>query len=371
MNTRLREKIGLTRYRAFATLERGIDFQDPALLGFFTTACEAVFGLMEGSNLHYEESIRWRTNSPAKVDIRLQSDEEKTHLRIDARMFKFWHFIIYIFIFAIVWSIFGNVMYALGFRLIDPLVTPELFVLVSAARFGSIGVCILIVDLILGIRRKRAIRASCSRLVSALEGFLELRETKDDPTIPRSKLIDLIPETAGGLDVADLHFTTSTGWRINPEMNDSEKIELIKTIRDAGFAEGTVVYPIAIQTFQSKGYILRTGDKIRISLTPRNDGTQIDFHSDLGGFAPLMTLFTTVIIMVIGALLISYFWVIPFRTTRGVGDIIEKLFWVSLFGSSLVWGTVRSVILSQRRKAIERGALRLVKSLEEKAGESD
>jgi hypothetical protein len=157
MSAEKRERCGLSRYRATTTLDGGIDPGDSALFDFFITACEAVFGPLEGYITRDEKTMRWGINSPSKVVAWLRTDEGKTDLRIDARMFKFWYFTIHIFIYLIVWNLFGFVMHFLGVLRIDPLVVPNLFLILSALRFGSIGACMMIVHLIFRSRRKRAV----------------------------------------------------------------------------------------------------------------------------------------------------------------------------------------------------------------------
>lgn len=364
MSARTKESNGLSRFRATATLDREVDTGNPTLFDFFVTACEAVFGQMGGYVIRDEDSLKWQLSTAAKMAVRLSSGEGKTDIHVDARMFKFWYFATHILFYIIFWNLFAIVMRFLGVGRIDPLVVPGLFLLVSAIRFGSIGICLLILHLIFRSSRKRAFSTAFVTLVSAIESFLEIETNIDDPTAYRKSIIDVLPTVGRGPGMIDLHFSTNTKWRINPDMDEDGKDKLRNTICSAGFNEGFVDYHLESKTRKPVGFILRAGSKIQILLSPRSEGTQIDFWSDLSGFVPILTMLTTVGIVAVAGILIGYFHVIDYGATRRLGGLFESLFWYSLFFSVGLWNAVRAILLSLRKAKIKEGASRFVEMLE-------
>jgi len=364
MNARIRERNKLSRFHATATLDREADIGNPALLDFFVSACEAVFGQMDGSISRDGDSLKWGLNTAAKMTVRIRPGQGETNIHIDAQMFKFWYFTIHVLLYVVLWNIFAMVMYFLGVGLIDPLVVPGLFMLFSALRFGSIGLCLLILHLILRSRRKRAFDAAFATLVSAIENFLEIETDVDDPNACRESILRVLPKTGRGPVMADLHFSIFTKWRINPDMGVGEKDKLNNAIRTAGFSVGFMDYRLDIKTFKPVGFILRGGSKIQISLSPRSEGTQIDFWSDISGFVPVMTILTTVGIVAVVGILIGYFHAMEYGVLGRMGEFFENLFWGSLFVSIGLWNAVRAIILWSRRSRIEEGAPKLVQMLE-------
>ncbi len=148
MNAKTKERHGLFRFRGTATLDREVDVGDTPLFGFFVTACEAVFGQLGGYITRDEDNVKWRIGHPAKMVAWITPGNGRTDIRVDARMFKFWYVLTLVFFYLIFWNIFGVVMRYLGVIFIDPFVEPGRFLIVSAIRFGSIGICVLILHLI-------------------------------------------------------------------------------------------------------------------------------------------------------------------------------------------------------------------------------
>ncbi len=180
MNTSIPEKCSLSRYKATAALDVEGGPDNVALFGFFITACESVFGLTDASVNRGRKAMKWQINSSSWIDVRLVFVDGKTNFRVDARMFKFWYFAVPIVVYVLSWNLFGLVMHSLGVGLIDPLVTPESFILFSALRFGSVGLCVLIVHLFLRSGRKKAFHEATVRPDSAMEGLLAVQASRRD-----------------------------------------------------------------------------------------------------------------------------------------------------------------------------------------------